>query len=245
MYVPVTRVCIQECACMSHVQEYQKSVYIYVGFISSTHPYTCVSFIHNTIHCNTHCNTLQHTHMCVSFHTATYPYVCLTHTYIFVNTSIYVCVIYTQCNTLQHTLQHTATHPYMWVSFRQHIHICGFHLYTLLTYAFIHILYTHTLCTHCNTLQRTLQHTAIHPYMWVSFIHTLHLYALQHTATHTTTHCNAPIYVGLIYARSLNSNLYTFFKHTLFVHTATHCKTHYNTLQCTHTRGSHLHTLVS
>ena len=225
---------LQECAYKSvHVCPMYKNIkrvciYMWVSF--RQHIHTRVSRLY----------TIQYT----ATHTATHCNIpiCGSH---FVNTSIYVCVIYTQCNTLQHTLQHTATHPYMWVSFRQHIHICGFHLYTLLTYAFIHILYTHTLCTHCNTLQRTLQHTAIHPYMWVSFIHTLHLYALQHTATHTTTHCNAPIYVGLIYARSLNSNLYTFFKHTLFVHTATHCKTHYNTLQCTHTRGSHLHTLVS
>jgi len=233
------------CVCGLHMSVYVgrilKSVYtvcMWVPYYKSVHVCSCYKSVHTRVCMYVPCTRISKE--CV--------YICGFH---FVNTSIHVCLVYTQYNTLQHTLQHTATYPYVClishcnipicvsnthIYFREHIHICVCHLYTMQYTA------THT-ATHCNTPIYVGLISATHPYMWVPFIHTLNvriythslythsLYTLQHTATHTATHCNTPIYVGLIYT------------HTPFVRTATHCNTHYNTLQCTHICGSHLCTL--
>ena len=82
----------------------------------------------------------------------------------------------THCNTLQHTathcntLQHTATH----CNTPQHAHIYGMyisiHMYSCMLWTLQHVL-QHT-AIHCNTLQHTATHCN----------------TLQHTAT--VTHCN-------------------------------------------------------
>ena len=193
------------CVCGLHMSVYVgrilKSVYtvcMWVPYYKSVHVCSCYKSVHTRVCMYVPCTRISKE--CV--------YICGFH---FVNTSIHVCLVYTQYNTLQHTLQHTATYPYVClishcnipicvsnthIYFREHIHICVCHLYTLQHTA------THT-ATHCNAPIYVGLISSTHPYRWVPLIH------------NTPYMCDS------------------------FIHNATHCNTHCNTLQHTHICGSH------
>jgi len=98
----ILQVCLwsaYECVCVSHIEEWVQSVY--VGRILQE----CA--------CMSHIQEYQESvYIYVGFISSTHPYARVS----FIHNIVH-------CNTLQHT----ATHPYMWVSFHQHIHIGGSH----------------------------------------------------------------------------------------------------------------------